>query len=348
MTASVLALVLVVGLSVSAWAYLTGRLGIGPLSAKDEAAVTAIADGVEAPKWADAEQRKCAADELVHSSRSAELEKHGLVKADGDGWTYTGDWRIQEATTYVESLLDCSDDWAAEVGDDWDIEDDDCLDDIGTATMADYFIAETLTLSEGADQAEEGRGEAVDGLDECYVDDPPEPEAKARPAYRAVNFTFEDLDPESGDVTLQIQEDGAWTPLGGRKHTVTTPAGGRKGCVETKAEATYPWGSTSTTEKKFCGTSTPSRVYWLKNATCTYAAGCTKWDLHYEGFESFDTNTVQLVENGGDCMSASGECTSTFVTPANGRGVAISWSVYAGYDEAFEARIGSTTVVLPN
>ena len=66
-------MLLVAGLSVTAWAYFTGRLGVGPLSTKDKAAVSAIADGVEAPEWTDADARECAADELVHESRSAEL-----------------------------------------------------------------------------------------------------------------------------------------------------------------------------------------------------------------------------------------------------------------------------------
>ena len=206
-------MVLVAGLSVTAWAYFTGRFGIGPLSAKDKEAVTAIADGVEAPEWADSGDRECAADELVRDTRSAELEKRDLIKADGDGWTYTGKWRYQEATTYVEALLDCSDDWAEKVGEEWELDDTDCLADIDDSTMADFYVAETLELSEGKDEADEGREEAVDALDECYVSDPPEPSAKARPAYRAVNFRFAALGSDAGRAVLMVRDLGAWKPL---------------------------------------------------------------------------------------------------------------------------------------
>jgi len=343
-----IALVLVAGASVSAWAYATGRFGIGPLSAEDKAAVTAIAEGVEGPEWADADQRECAADELVHDTRSPDLEKHGLIEPEGDGWTYTGEWRLQEATTYVEAVLDCSDDWAAQVGEGWNLEDTDCLEDLGTATVAGYFVAETFSITSGEDDAQEGRDEAVAGLDECYVADPPAPRAKSRPAYRAVSFTFKDPESDTGKATLRIREAGGWAPIDGRKHTVSTPSGGRKGCVEAQVETTYPWGSSSSADKRFCGKSKPARIWWVRAKSCTYTPGCTKWDLHYEGLESFQTPTVRLLENGGDCNSESGECSQTFFTSGEGRGTAISWSVYPGYDEHFEARVGRMTAVLPD
>ena len=179
----------------------------------------------------------------MHESRSADLEKRGLIDADGDGWTYTGEWQYPDATTYVEALLDCSDDWAEQLGDEWELESTDCLADIGASTMAGYFVAETLTLSEGQEEADEGRADAVSALDECYVADPPEPSAKARSAYRAVVFKFDDLGPEAGTATLQVRDDGAWKPLDGRTHAVDTDAGGRKGCVDAQVEATFPWGT---------------------------------------------------------------------------------------------------------
>ena len=81
--------------------------------------------------------------------------------------------------------------------------------------------------------------------------------------------------------------------------------------------------------------------------SCTYTAGCTTWDLRYEGFASFDSENVRLFENGGDCNSESGQCEHTFLTSATGRGVAVSWSVYPGYSERFEARIRKMTAQLP-
>jgi hypothetical protein len=345
--AAVLAVLLVAGLSVTAWAYLTGRFGFGPLSAKDEKAVTAIADGVEAPEWASSADRECAADELVQDHRSAELAKRGLVDAKGDGWTYSGKWHYDDASTYVEALLDCSGDWEQEVGDEWDLESTDCLEDIDDPTMADYIVAETLALSEGQDDADRGHEEAISALDECYVTDPPEPSAKARPGYRSVRFTFDDLGADAGRATLMIRDDGAWKPLDGNRHSVDTDSGGQRACVDARAEAAYPWGTTTEAETTVCGKSEPSRVWWVKAKSCSFTAGCTTWELRYEGFESFTTKTVRLLENGGDCNSESGTCTFRFYTDPSGRGRAVSWSVYPGYDERFEARIGKRTVPLP-
>jgi len=344
----VLAVLLVAGLSVTAWAYFTGRFGVGPLSAKDKAAASAIADGVEAPGWADTDARECAADELVHETRSAELKKRGVIEADGDGWTYTGEWQFSDATTYAEALLDCSDDWAEQIGDEWELESSDCLADIGASTMAGFVVAENLTLAEGQEEADEGRAEAVSALDECYVADPPEPSAKSRPGYRSVVFKFDDLGPEAGKATLQVRDDGAWKPLDGNTQSVDTDAGGRKGCIDAQVEATFPWGTSSVTNKRFCGTSKPPRIWWVRAKNCSYTAGCTTWDLRYEGFSSYSSESVQLFENGGDCNSESGQCKHTFLTGATGRGLAVSWSVYPGYTERFEARIRKMTAQLPN
>ena len=347
MLAALLALLLVAGLSVTAWAYLTGRFGIGPLSAKDEKAVTAIADGVEGPGWAGAGDRECAADELVHDRRSGELEDRGLIEPKGDGWTYTGEWRYPDATTYAEALLDCSDDWPDRLGEEWDLDSTDCLEDIDDATMAGYLVTETLELSQGQDDADEAREEAVDALDECYVSEPPEPSAKAKPGYRKVTFRFDDLGEDAGRATLTIRDLGAWTPLKGRTHAVDTDSGGQRGCVDARAEAAYPWGTTTQTEATFCGRSKPPKVWWVKAKGCTYTAGCTTWELRYEGFKSFESKKVRLFENGGDCNSESGQCTFRFITDATGRGKAVSWSVYPGYNERFEARLGDRTIRLP-
>jgi hypothetical protein len=339
--------VLVAGVAVAGWAYATGRFGFGPLSAKDEAAVTAIAEGVEGPEWANDGDRECAADDLVHDTRSPELEKRGLIEPDGNGWTYTGEWRLDDAKAYVEAALDCAGDWPEEIAEGWNLDDTDCLEDLGTSTVADYF-AESFSLSDDEDRAQERRDAAVEGLDECYVSDPPEPRAKPRPAYRAVTFRFEEPESDSGDVTLRVKQDGAWTPVDRDSFAVDTSSGGRKGCVEARVEATYPWGSSRSTEKRFCGKSKPARIWWVKAKRCTFSAGCTKWELHYEGFASFESTTVRLLENGGNCNSESGECAHTFLTPVEGRGIAISWSVFPGYDEHFEGRIGRMKAVLPN
>jgi hypothetical protein len=344
---SALALVLVAGLAVTGWAYFTGRFGIGPLSAKDKAAVTAIADGVEGLEWAGDDDRECAADRLVRDVRSADLEKHGLIEPDGDDWTYTGEWRLDDAEAYVEEVLDCADDWPAQVGEGWALENTDCLEDIGVSTVAGYFVPE-LSLADGEDRAEEAKQEAVAELDDCYVSDPPEPSAKARPGYRAVNFRFQEPESDAGDVVLQVRDDGDWAPVDGRKHQVDTNSGGAKGCVEARVEATYAWGTKASTDKRFCGTSKPARIWWVKAKRCTASPGCTTWDLRYEGLASFDTLTLRLFQNGGDCNSQSGQCTFTLTSSGDGRGLAFSWSVYPGYNERFEARIGRMTAVLPN
>lgn len=346
--ASALALVLVIGLGVTGWLYFTGRFGIGPLSASDKAAAQAISDGVEKPAWASDDDVACAADELVHEHRSGDLEKRGVVKRDGDDWSYTAKWRGDDATAFYESLLDCTDDWADQVGKEWKLEDSDCLEEIGTSTIGAFFAAEGLTLSEGEDAADDDRKKAVEKLDECYLKTPAAPKATASPGYRAVTFTFTQDSSEAGDVTINTGGEGSWSPLSGRTTEVSTEEGGAKACVEAQAETTYPWGSSATSEKEFCGTAKPKRIFWTKVKKCTAQPGCYAFKLQYEGFKDFASLTATYTSNGGDCMAVSGRCSDRITVVPGGKGTVVTWSFPGSYRGSFVAKSGSLKAKIPN
>ncbi|TWH04858.1 hypothetical protein L615_000100000130 [Nocardioides sp. J9] len=335
-----------IGLGVGGFLYFTGRLGIGPLSAADKDAAKAIAAGVEKPAWASNGDVDCAVDELLHEHRSGDLEERGLVERSGDTWTYTGEWKRADANTYYESLLDCSGNWAKQVGDEWDLEDTDCLDDIGAGTMAAWFAQDSLELSDGEDAAEEDRAEAVEALDECYLKTPPPPKATARAAYRAVEFTFTNS-ASAGDVVINTGGPGSWTPLKGQKVKIDTDEGGARGCVEAQAVTTYPWGSEAEAVDEFCGTSKPKRIWWKKKR-CTTEPGCYAFQLHYEGFRDFESITASYTSNGGDCMAVSGRCSDTVTAAIGGRGTVVTWSFPGSYQGNFVARVGKLKSRLPN
>lgn len=344
---SLLALVLVTGLAVSGFLYFTGRFGIGPLSAADKDAAKAIADGVEKPAWASDGDVDCAVDDLVHEHRSSELEERGLVEGSGDDWSYTGEWRSDDAATYYESLLDCTGDWAKQVGAEWKLDDTGCLDDIRTTTMAAWFAQDSLTLSDGEDAAEEDRTAAVEELDACYLKTPPAPAATPTPGYRSVTFTFADASAD-GDVTINTGGAGNWTPLEGTSVSVPTEEGGARGCVDAQAVTTYPWGSTAEAEEQFCGTAKPKRIFWKKKARCTIEPGCYAYVLHYEGFKDFSSLTASYTSNGGDCLATSGRCSDTVPVAIGGRGTVVTWSFPGSYRGNFVARVGNLRSKLPN
>lgn len=344
---SIVALALVVGLGVTGFLYFTGRLGIGPLSAADKDAAKAIADGVEKPAWASDGDVDCAVDDLVHEHRSGELEKRGLVDRKGDDWSYTGEWRSEDANAYYESLLDCTGDWAKQVGAEWKLDDTGCLDDIGTTTMAAWFAQDSLTLGSGEDGAEEDRAKAVEALDKCYLKTPPAPEATPTAGYRSVTFTFADTSGE-GDVTINTGGAGNWTPLTGTSVSVETEEGGARGCVDAQAVTTYPWGSTAEAEEQFCGTAKPKRIWWKKKARCTIEPGCYSFVLHYEGFKDFASITAKYTSNGGDCLATSGRCSDTITAAIGGRGTVVTWSFPGSYRGSFVARVGNLKSKLPN
>jgi len=345
-----LALVLVAGLGVSGWMYFTGRFGFGPLSAADKDAAKTIAKDVGAPEWADKKQIKCSVDELVGDERSKGLKENGLIKKKGDGWEYTKKWEADDASAYFEGLLDCSDDWAKQVGEAWKLDDTDCLEKIGTSTIAGYF-AHTELEPEDDDSLAKTSDEAVEKLDECYAQDPPTPTAKATPAYRSVKFDVSVPDDAPADVTFSSNQDGGWTPISGSTVTVDTKEGGKQGCVSVQAKVTYAWGTSKDAEDEFCGKSKPKRVWWKKANRCVSKtiANCQTWRLHMEGFSSFDYVTVRYTHNGGDCLAASGGCTDSLLLDDKGRLTKdVTWSFPPDYDGQFRAVVGKIRAKIPN
>ena len=335
-------MVLLAGLATGGWAYATGRLGFGPLSADDKAAASAIAAGVEAPEWVDDDQLECAADDLIHGARARELEKRGLVERDGDDWIYTGTWERDDATSFYESVLDCADDWTEQVGEQWKLDDTDCLDDIGTTTMGAFFAASLVPDDEPA-----GHDEAVKRLDECYAKAPAAPQAKAQPAYRAVRFTFAPPQAGGGEVVINTGGAGAWTPLSGSSVAVDTESGGRRGCVEAQTQVTYGWGTSLATESRICGVSKPARIWW-KKTRCTREPGCRAWELRYEGFADLARITARYTSDGGNCLSVSGSCSDTVLVAPGGRGRIVTWSFPGSYRGVFVATVGKLRTRLPN
>lgn len=349
MLLTALALVLVGGLAVGGWAYGTGRLGIGPLSATDKDAAAAIARDVEGPAWADADQRRCAAEQLLRDRRADDLERAGVIERDGSGWRYTGTWPAADATAYAGALLDCSDDWHAQLGDVWALDDTECLAGLDRAEVAGLVAGTSLTLAASDDAAATLTG-ARDGLDDCYASDAPRPEAKATPGYRSVVFRFAAPELPGAEVTVQVGPAGSEKTRALRRSTyrLHTGRGGRRGCVRATVVATYPWGSTRTSARRFCGTSDPQRVWWAPREDCAGSPPCRSWDLRYEGWPGRSWITARLVEDGGRCTSVSGSCRVRLVTPRSGRGVIVIWSAFPGWDSEFVAEVGGFTARLPN
>lgn len=356
-----LALVLIIGVALSAFLYLTGRLGFGPLSAKDQEAVAVIADGVDGPAWATASDIECGADHLLHDQRSAELSTTGLIEEDGDGWDYDpSEWDEDTATTFYEGVLDCTDDWAGAVGEVWELDDADCLGGIGTTTMATYFAGETLIGLENEDgdvatDADETaatmRADAVADLDDCYVVEAPEPQAKAKPAYRSVRFTFSEIGAEGADFEVTVKDGSEWSELPGATYRLDTGEGGVEGCVDARVSASYPWGTVSEAESEFCGKAKKKEFFWRKLRQCKSEEQrpCQSYELRFAGYRTGEVLTATYTHNGGDCLAASGSCTATQFVQVSGRGMIQTWSFPLDYNGRFVATLeDGTTAVLPN
>ncbi|TYL45257.1 hypothetical protein FXB39_19425 [Nocardioides sp. BGMRC 2183] len=341
-------LVLIVGLAAGGWAFFTGRLGFGPLSAADQEAADVIAAEVPGPAWASESQLQCAADDLIGDRRSGALAETGVIEKDGDSWTYTGDWEAEDASAFTTAVLDCSDDWEEQLGEEWGLADTACLGDIGTEPIADFLAVDALEAS--GDAAAEASDAAVAELDECYVTDPSVGKASTTPVYRGVKFTFEESAAENATAKVTIADGDSERALRGSSYRADAEEGGAKVCVTVRVTASYAWGSESEATSEECGKAKPKKIYWRELRRCTADGidNCRSWELHYEGFASFSEVTATLRQNGGDCDSQSGECTFRTTSPHTGRGVIVTWSALPNWSDDFVGIVDGMTAKLPN
>ncbi|GGR71257.1 hypothetical protein GCM10010197_43340 [Nocardioides luteus] len=344
------AVVLVALLGTGAWAFFTGRLGFGPLSAEDEKAVTAIAAEAPKPTWASDRNATCAAEKLVRDERSDALREAGLIKVSGDSVTYTGSWKGPQATAYSQGLLSCADDWSKAIGSEWALSDTGCLGDIDEKAMAGLITSQNMEVEDaGVDKQAD---KAVSALDECYASDElSAPTATATPAVLGVDFAVKAPTVEGSEVTLKAKADDSseWTPVTNGKVNIPVREGGQQGCATFEASISYPWGTTKTSEDKACGKAKDRRLWWTKDKKCAQPkyAPCNSWTLHYEGYKLFDRVTIKLKLNGGNCRSASGSCKDTaFVTKPSGTWT--NWTAPKGWKDRFTAEVDGLKAVLPN
>ena len=344
------AVVLVLLLGTGAWAFFTGRLGFGPLSAEDKKAVTAIATNAPKPAWASDGDAKCAAEQLVKDERTDGLTKAGLITTTGESVTFTGAWRGQQATTYAEGLLSCSGDWSKAIGKEWALSDTDCLGDVDEGAMAGLITTQVMEVEDAGVTKQADK--AVSALDECYASDElTAPTATATPAVLGVDFAVQAPAVEGSEVAVRAKaaDSSEWTPVTGGKVNIPVREGGQEGCATFEASISYPWGTTKTSEAEACGKAKDRRLWWTKDKSCAQPkyAPCSSWTLHYEGYELLSSVTIKLKLNGGNCRSASGSCSDTaFVTKPSGTWT--NWTAPKGWKDRFTAQVDGLTAVLPN
>ncbi|TQL70180.1 hypothetical protein FB381_4109 [Nocardioides albertanoniae] len=344
------AVVLVALLGTGAWAFFTGRLGFGPLSAEDQKAVTAIAADAPKPGWASAGDSTCAAEELVRDERTDGLTKAGLIKTSGESVAYTGDWKGQQATTYAAGLLSCSGDWSKAIGKEWALDDTGCLGDVDEAAMAGLITTRDMKVADA--KADKQASKAVKELDECYVSDElSAPSATATPAVLGVDFAVKAPSVDGSEVALRARsaDSSEWKPVTDGKINIPVREGGQEGCATFEASISYPWGTTKASESESCGKAKERRLWWTKDKSCAQPkfAPCSSWTLHYEGYQLFSSVKVNLKLKGGNCRSASGSCSDTAVV-TRPSGTWTSWTAPKGWHDRFTAEVDGLTAVLPN
>jgi len=333
------ALLLVAALATGGWAYATGRLGFGPLSSQDKAAVAAV-NKAKAPgsAWSAAEL-SCAGEKFLHQHRARSLLKAGVLTEKGGTLTVTSKWTADDTTDYLGDLFACSSHWAQKLADDWGVSSSDCLTQLGPVTMASYLGH---------------RSRAVEArLDSCYQvpGTVPTPSVTAKPAYRAVALHIAAAPHvANADTTVEMLLGGNWQPMDPQTFDTPTSEGGVSGCSQFRTKAAVGWHSAPLYSKSItvCGHAKPKRLWWTKAATCTWKPGCTKWYVQASGLAANTSYPISFEQNGGSCSNNPKDCHGTIETDVDGRySRGWSWSFSAGYHETFTATVGKLTAAIP-
>lgn len=334
----------------------TSWFGLGGLHGDDKAAATAIAGGVPRPEWASKDTVSCASESLVKKESAETLRQHGVVKNSGGAWSYTGTWPADDATAFTSGLLDCSDDWATDIGDAWSVGDSRCMsDNVDEDAMSGLLAVDLLQPSDPGKAGTE-KGKAVKALDSCYAKATAEgATTKPAPGYLAVDFAFDVPRTPGGKVAISVQKKGAstWEDVKGSSYQMPVTDGGAQGCVTVRTTVTYAWGTTKSATAPSCGQSQPKKLVWQTEDKCgspqlaKLAGGCNSWLLTYEGFAPGKPFTVKLTKNGGKCDKTA-QCTYKQTPDNTGKGAVVRWSAPKNWHDRFVAKTGDLSAVIPN
>jgi hypothetical protein len=281
----------------------------------------------------------CASERLLRHTRSGALADHGLLVADDSaphGWRVRDSWRSDDARAFTEGLLDCSADWRAALGEQWHLQDTDCLSDVGASAVAGILAQQELAPRD--EGLADDNDETARRLDDCYARTPAPPTGTVRAGYRSVEFVLTDPSADNGVAELSVGTKVASRRGGTTTYRTETEAGGRRACVDARTVVSYGWGTSRSATRHLCGTARPPRIRWVKERRCDAAPGCVAYDLHVEGFASFEDLAVRNVTHGNfDCGT---RCRKTITTGYDGRGVGNGWYFDFTPHGSMTARVG--------
>ncbi|MFE6647900.1 hypothetical protein ACFVJS_15130 [Nocardioides sp. NPDC057772] len=299
---SVGGLVAVTFLGASAWAYFTGE--IGPLRGDEKDVARTLALAGDIPAWADPEQIRCAAENLVKDEGSVGLTEAGVVAKSGSGFSYTGEWPSALGSQWFAELLGCAEggatSWSRQVAGAWTLEDPRCLREVGRPGIAGVLAVTNLRLNDEALAAKNVA--AITDLDSCYARTPEAPVGAAAAGYREVTLKVTAPAVTSGIASI---DDGAAQPTSGEDpeltYTLPVARGGTEACVEAVTKVTYAWGTVRTGEPAtICGKAQPATIQWrpYKHACPKNMPRCAYMAAYVEGLSDNQSLTVTYRPSG--------------------------------------------------
>ncbi|MFD7077183.1 serine/threonine protein kinase [Nocardioides sp. NPDC059952] len=347
------AAVLLVGVGI-----FTQGFGIFGLHGDDAKAAEAIASGVPKPGWASEDQMTCAAESLVGKVPAGDLRSHGVVDA-GDDWTYTGDWPADDAMKFTQGLLDCTESWSTEIGDNWKVGDTRCMEkEVDKTSMAGLLAVSDLLKDGDTGAAGPASEKAVKALDECYVKaDALGAKVTPKAAYMQVDFDVQDPTAPGGQSVIAIAKkgSGSFEELKGSSYELPVTEGGVQGCIAVKTTVSFAWGTEKATDAESCGNAEAKKLTWEKLDKCTdkvftkQKIACNTWQLNFEGFEAGKTFNVKLTRNGGKCSDAKGaKCVYPGTAAGDGMGAVVQWSGPQDWTDKFVATAPGASAQIDN
>ena len=336
----------------------TQGFGIFGLHGDDAKAAEAIASGVPKPGWASEDQMTCAAESLVGKVPAAELRSHGVVDA-GDDWTYTGDWPADDAMKFTQGMLDCTESWSTEIGDNWKVGDTRCMEkEVDKTSMAGLLAVGDLLKDGDTGAAGPASEKAVKALDACYVKaDALGAKVTPKANYMQVDFDVQEPTAPGGQSVIGIAKKGSssYEELKGSSYELPVTEGGVEGCIAVKTTVNFAWGTEKATDADACGKAEPKKLVWDKLDKCTDPTytkrkiACNTWQLNFEGFEPGKKFNVKLTRNGGKCSDAKGaQCTYPGTPAGDGRGAVVQWSGPQDWTDKFVATAPGASAQIDN
>jgi len=331
----------------------------GRSASQAELAAATIAANVEVPSWASSQATRCAAQRLVSTAGVGSLADGTVLERDDPG-VYRGEWSSEDAVVLFEGLLACQSDSQQQLDDAWSLPAE-CTRTHESEVALILAQQQLMPVGDVTDDLKSARA----SLDACYAPEITDSQPTVRAAAGINEVVFRAAPPTSRWWVHEVKSSSGWEPIIALGWSAATPAGGLRKCQTVRLALRAPWDVAhvpgagvllnnpdsadevrASRSVRICAKSAPPRVWWTKDSSCSFGAGCTSWTAWAVGLPRSSHYQATYSWNGDSCGQS--DCTGPmYEYSESGAFRGWQWHFPAGTSYKFTVSVGGLSADIP-